>query len=214
MFEEKYNELSVADKNQFGSIVNKLLQKGFIVRDIFDSKEKILRVGSDYRYIERNFSLINDYLSFASYHLEMDNILGVVALLNYEEENRIKMDRETSLVLFALRLIYENEKEESNVSSSSIYITTPVLIRNMLEHGIFMPGKKLSGRGIAKSLRFLASHNIISKISGNYDEGNVTFYILPSIVYALDNEKIRAMSLALDELNKNEELSDEVVEEN
>lgn len=214
MFEEKYNELSVADKNQFSSTVNKLLQKGFIVRDVFDSKEKIMRVGGDYRYIERNFDIINDYLSYSSYRIEMDATLGVVALLNYEEENRLKMDRDTSLVLFALRLIYENEKEESNSSTSSVYITTPVLVRNMLEHGIFMPGKKLSGRGIAKCLRFLASHNIINKVSGNYDEGNVAFYILPSIVYALDNEKIRAMSLALDELNKNGELENETTEEN
>jgi uncharacterized protein YPO0396 len=54
---------------------------------------------------------------------------------------------------------------------------------------------------LQRSLRFFASHNIISKVSGTYDEGNVSFYILPSIAYALDNEKIVAMSQALDELN-------------
>ena len=30
MFEEKFNELSYSEKNQFGSIVNRLLLKGFI----------------------------------------------------------------------------------------------------------------------------------------------------------------------------------------
>ena len=83
----------------------------------------------------------------------------------------------------------------------------------MLEHGILMPGKKLTGRNIAKSLRFLANHNIISKVSGNYDEGNVAFYIIPSIVYDLDNEKIAAMSQALDNINKKDEevLNDETI---
>ena len=68
-----------------------------------------------------------------------------------------------------------------------------------------MPGKRLTGRLIGKSLRFLNNHNIISKVSGSYDEGNVSFYILPSIKYAIDNEKIVAMSNALDQLNSQEE---------
>ena len=74
-------------------------------------------------------------------------------------------------------------------------------------HGITIPGKKLTGKQIARALRFFASHNIISKVSGSYDEGNVSFYILPSIIYALDNNKIVAMSEALDALNSGD-LSD------
>lgn len=205
MFEEKYNELSYSEKNQFGSIVNKLLLKGFIVRDFFDNKEKIVKISPEYRFLEKNFDLVNDYLSYSAWRIEIDKILGVINLLNENDENKIKLDRETSLVLFVLRLIYEKERDQKTISGESIYITTPVLIRTMLEGGITMPGKKLNGRNIAKSLRFLANHNIISKVSGNYDEGNVAFYILPSIVYAIDNDKIAAMSNALDELNSNSE---------
>ena len=84
-------------------------------------------------------------------------------------------------------------------------MTTPSLIKMMVDHGITMPGKRLTGRLIGKSLRFLNNHNIISKVSGSYDEGNVSFYILPSIKYAIDNEKIVAMSNALDQLNSQEE---------
>lgn len=205
MFEEKYNELSYSEKNQFGSIVNKLLLKGFIVRDFFDNKEKIVKISPEYRFLEKNFDLVNDYLSFSAWRIEIDKILGVINLLNENDENKIKLDRETSLVLFVLRLIYEKERDQKTISGESIYITTPVLIRTMLEGGIVMPGKKLNGRNIAKSLRFLANHNIISKVSGNYDEGNVSFYILPSIVYAIDNDKIAAMSNALDELKSGSE---------
>lgn len=214
MFEEKYNELSYSDQNAFGTTINRILLKGFIVRDIFDPREKIIKISPDYRYIERNYELINDYLNFSNWSIEIDKILGVVSLVNLSGENHIRLDRETSLILFVLRMIYENERKESNLTGESIYITTPVLIRTMLEHGILMPGKKLSGRGIAKSLRLLASHNIITKVSGNYDEGSVAFYILPSICYALDNEKIRAMSLALDkEMSESEETSDEIINE-
>ena len=206
MFSDQFAQLSGSDQTRFAEIVNKILLKGFVVRDIFDSREKIIRVNPDFRFIERQFDLINDYLKFSGWVLNKDLILGVFYLVNTFEDNRIRIDRETSLVLFTLRLIYEDEKEEGGSSSTqSIYMTTPSLIKMMVDHGITMPGKRLTGRLIGKSLRFLNNHNIISKVSGSYDEGNVSFYILPSIKYAIDNEKIVAMSNALDQLNSQEE---------
>ena len=206
MFSEQFAQLSGSDQTRFAEIVNKILLKGFVVRDIFDSREKIIRVNPDFRFIERQFDLINDYLKFSGWVLNKDLILGVFYLVNTFEDNRIRIDRETSLVLFTLRLIYEDEKEEGGSSSTqSIYMTTPSLIKMIVDHGITMPGKRLTGRLIGKSLRFLNNHNIISKVSGSYDEGNVSFYILPSIKYAIDNEKIVAMSNALDQLNSQEE---------
>ena len=206
MFSEQFAQLSGSDQTRFAEIVNKILLKGFVVRDIFDSREKIIRVNPDFRFIERQFDLINDFLKFSGWVLNKDLILGVFYLVNTFEHNRIRIDRETSLVLFTFRLIYEDEKEEGGSSSTqSIYMTTPSLIKMMVDHGITMPGKRLTGRLIGKSLRFLNNHNIISKVSGSYDEGNVSFYILPSIKYAIDNEKIVAMSNALDQLNSQEE---------
>lgn len=212
MFEEKYNELSLGEKNQFGSVVNTILLKGFIVRDVFDPKEKIIKISPTYRFIEKNYELINSYLSFSNWRIEKDAILGVVALLNENNENHIRLDRETSLLIFTLRLIYETERDQSSSTSEAIYLTTQSLIRTMLEHGILLPNKKLTGRNLAKSLRFLVQHNILNKVSGNYDEGNVAFYILPSIVYALDNEKVATMSNALDQINSLNE-NDEVKED-
>ena len=206
MFSEQFAQLSGSDQTRFAEIVNKILLKGFVVRDIFDSREKIIRVNPDFRFIERQFDLINDYLKFSGWVLNKDLILGVFYLVNTFEDNRIRIDRETSLFLFTLILIYEYEKEEGGSSSTqSIYMTTPSLIKMMVDHGITMPGKRLTGRLIGKSLRFLNNHNIISKVSGSYDEGNVSFYILPSIKYAIDNEKIVAMSNALDQLNSQDE---------
>ncbi len=201
MFSEDFAKLTSSDQTKFAEVVNKLMLKSFVVRDIFDNREKLIRVNPDFRFLERYYDLVNEYLKFAGWTLNKDLILGVFSLSNEYEDNRIRIDRETSLVLFTLRLIYEDEKQESGSSSQSIYMTTPSLIKMMLDHGIQMPGKKITGRLIGKSLRFMANHNIISKVSGSYDEGNVSFYILPSIIYAIDNEKIIAMSNALDELN-------------
>ncbi|HKL73151.1 MAG TPA: DUF4194 domain-containing protein [Candidatus Onthovivens sp.] len=208
MFEEEFNKLVRQDQQAFAQITNKILIKGFIVRDVFDTREKIIRVNPDYRFIERFYELIEDYLEFSGWHIEKDSMNGVIALSNNFEDNRLRIDRETSLILFALRLIYENEKETSSQSQIAIFLTTASLISMMLEHGITMPGKRITGRGVSKALRFLASHNIISKVSGSYDEGNVAFYILPSVIYAIDNDKIVAMSKIIDELKGSEEQTD------
>lgn len=205
MFEENFIKLSVADQNEFAEVVNTLLLKSFIVRDVFDTREKAMRVNPDYRFLERYFELVSDYLKYSGWLIEKDYNNGVIALFNSNEKNRLRIDRETSLILFVLRLIYETEKSENGQTGESIYLTTPTLLNTMLEHGITLVGKKLSGRLIAKSLRFLANHNIIAKVSGSYDEGNVAFYILPSILLAVDNLKIKAMSEALEKLKAAEE---------
>lgn len=213
MFSEEFIKMPQSDQSEFASVVNKLLLKGFIVRDVFDTREKIIRINQDYRFIERYFDIVNEYLKYAGWVIEKDYVLGVIALININNENRIRLDRETSLILFALRLIYENEKNESNTTTQAIYLTTPGLIKLMKDDGIKLQNKNLSARGIARSLRFLANHNIISKVSGSYDEGNVSFYILPSIVYALDNDKIVAMSNALDELKNQEAQKEDLLNE-
>lgn len=212
MFETEFEKLSNGEQNEFARVTNTLLLKSFIVRDVFDNKEKAMRINPDYRFIERHFDLINDYLKYTNWMMEKDVLNGVVALINLNEQNRLRMERETSLILFVLRLIYETEKNESSQTGEAIYITTPTLLKTMIDHNITMSGKRMSGRLFAKSLRFLANHNIIAKVSGSYDEGNVAFYILPSILFAIDNQKIKAMSEALEQLKVGE--PDEISQEN
>jgi hypothetical protein len=192
--------LSRQEQDEFARVVNNLLLTSFCVRDYYDNREKTIKINPDFRFIERHFDLINEYLSFSGWEVEKDLLSGVFNLVNEYGQNRIKFDREVSLILFVLRLIYETEKSESNQSSDSIYLTTPLVLKVMHNRGISMPGKKLNGRLIGRNLRILSSYNIIAKVSGSYDEGNVNFYLLPSIKYAVDADKIVAMSNALDEL--------------
>ncbi len=200
MFETQFQNLASADQTEFARVVNVLLLKSFIVRDMFDSRERAMKINPDYRFLERFYELVAEYLKFSGWTLEKDVMNGVFALGNSYESNRLRIDRETSLLLFTLRLVYENEKNQSNQTGESIYVTTPALLKMMLDYGITMGGKKLSGRLLGRGLRFLASHAIIAKVSGSYDEGNVSFYILPSIVFAVDNQKIVAMAEAIEQL--------------
>lgn len=206
MFEEEFVKLSSQDQNEFARIVNALMLKSFVVRESFDSREKMMKINPEYRFIERYYEIFEEYLKYSGWHLEKDVTNGVIAIYNEYEQNRLRIDRETSLILFTLRLIYETKKAESNSPGESLYMTTPELLKTMIEYGITMQGKRLTGRLLGRSLRFMAAHNIICKVSGSYDEGNVTFYILPSITFAVDSQKIAAMSDALERLKEGETL--------
>lgn len=206
MFEEEFVKLSSQDQNEFARIVNALMLKSFVVRESFDSREKMMKINPEYRFIERYYDIFEEYLKYSGWRLEKDVTNGVIAIYNEYEQNRLRIDRETSLILFTLRLIYETKKAESNAPGESLYMTTPELLKTMIEYGITMQGKRLTGRLLGRSLRFMAAHNIICKVSGSYDEGNVTFYILPSITFAVDSQKIAAMSDALERLKEGETL--------
>lgn len=206
MFEEEFVKLSSQDQNEFARIVNALMLKSFVVRESFDSREKMMKINPEYRFIERYYEIFEEYLKYSGWRLEKDVTNGVIAIYNEYEQNRLRIDRETSLILFTLRLIYETKKAESNAPGESLYMTTPELLKTMIEYGITMQGKRLTGRLLGRSLRFMAAHNIICKVSGSYDEGNVTFYILPSITFAVDSQKIAAMSDALERLKEGETL--------
>ena len=206
MFEEEFIKLSHSDQNEFARVVNALMLKSFVVRESFDSREKMMKINPEYRFLERHFELVENYLKYSGWLLEKDVASGVIAISNEDEQNRLRIDRETSLVMFTLRLIYETQKAESNSAGESLYMTTAELLKTMIEYGITMQGKRLTGRLLGRSLRFMANHNIIAKVSGSYDEGNVSFYILPSITFAVDNQKIAAMSEALDRLKEGETL--------
>lgn len=200
MFEEAFLRLTRADQEAFGRAINQLLLTSFIVRDDFDRREKTIKINPTYRYIERHFDLINDYLSFSGWRVDKDLIKGVFSLVNELDQNRLRFDREVSLVLFVLRLMYEEEKKEGGHIGDSIYLTTPLVMKVMHDRGIGFPNKRLTGRLIGRALRDISQHNIIAKVSGSYEEGNVSFYLLPSITFAVDNEKIVAISQALEKL--------------
>lgn len=209
MFEEAFYKLTRADQDGFGRAVNNLLLTSFIVRDEFDRREKTIKINPTFRFLERHFDLVNEYLQISGWRVEKDLILGVFRLVNEMDLNRVRFDREISLILFVLRLIYETEKTEGGHSSDSIYLSTQMVLKVMYDRSILLPNKKLNGRVIGRALKEIQNHNIITKVSGSFDEGNATFYLLPSIIYAVDNDKIVAISKALEELALREERDSE-----
>ena len=113
-----------------------------------------------------------------------------VKLENEYGYNKLRLDKLTTLVLFTLRTIYDEEKER-NASSSVVYITTASLIYKLLELKVI--SKKPTMKDMVDSLRTLMIQNILTKIEGSIEDSACQLAILPTILLAVSNEKVDAI---------------------
>ena len=65
MWIEAYDKLTNSEKEEYKRLLNYLLSHTFIIRDIYDVKESMMKVNSEYRFVERNLELFEGYLAFA-----------------------------------------------------------------------------------------------------------------------------------------------------
>ncbi|MDR1697841.1 MAG: DUF4194 domain-containing protein [Erysipelotrichaceae bacterium] len=204
-FENMYASLGVKEQNDFARAVNYLLNKCFVVSSTFDNREKIFKDNQIYKFIDLHFDMILDYLSFSGWLLERDYQKGVIYLQNLREENLLKFDRFSSVVIFILRIIYEREMNNNATGSLSVKITTVSIARYLIEEfGITqISGRKIfkSGTSFKETFRLLVNRNIIEKLSGSFDDGSATINILPSITFIIDDDSIRNMENILKELS-------------
>ena len=192
MFEEQYLKLSNSEREDFARVVNNLMLKSFVLRSSYDRHSKMMKSNKDYSFIERNIDMIREYLSFSGWTIEKDSRLGVVMINNEYQDNHIRIDFMTSLMVYALRYAYEVKKEEDQMTSE-VYFSATELMQLLIEKGLIKQDKRPSAVALASSYRFLENHNIINRVSGDYRDRSLTFYILPSILFVIDLDKINAI---------------------
>ncbi|MBE6142895.1 MAG: DUF4194 domain-containing protein [Erysipelotrichaceae bacterium] len=192
MFEEKYLQLSNQEKDDFARVVNNLMLKSFILRENYDRHSKMMKSNRDYSFIERNIDMIREYLEFSGWTIEKDSRLGVVMINNEYQDNHIRIDFLTSIIVYGLRYAYELSKEKEEMTTE-VYFSAAELLQILIEKGLIKQDKKPSAVAMASSYRFLENHNIISRVSGEFRDRSLTFYILPSILYIIDIDRINVI---------------------
>ncbi|MDD4503519.1 MAG: DUF4194 domain-containing protein [Clostridiaceae bacterium] len=190
MWNELYDKLTNSEKEEYKRLLNYLLSHTFVIRDIYDVKESMMKVNSEYRFVERNFELFEGYLAFAGWMLQKDNNYGVISLANTYEYNRVRLDRNSTLILYTIRLIFEEEREKVALRNE-ILTTTGQIVHKLITLGLIK--KKPSDKDLIDALRLLSNHNIIQKVSGAWEEADAKLLILPSILFVVTNEKISRM---------------------
>ena len=196
MFEEAFEKLNLTEQEAFRRIVNWLLAHTYLLQRTYAFDHNMNRTNPDYLFVERNFELFQDYLEYAGFRLERDSNYGVIFLSSSYEFNRVKLDKATTLMLYVLRLIYEEEREKLSLSRD-IFTTTGDLVHKMLSLGVIK--RKPANLTLRDSLRTLNRFRIVEKVEGPWENADTRLLILPTILFIVTNERISNMYQLIDE---------------
>jgi hypothetical protein len=187
MWTEAFTRLTNSEKEEFRRLLSSLLAHTFLIRDIYDTKENLMIVNPEYRFVERNFELFLEYLGFGGWTLQKDSNYGVISLANDYEYNRVRFDRNTTLILYTLRLIFEEEREKVTLRNE-ILTTVANTVHKMIALGLIK--KKPSDKDLTEAFRQLDNYRVIQKIAGSWEDAESKLLILPSILFIVTNERI------------------------
>lgn len=191
-FQEDYDKLSTGEKSQFSETMDNLLYHCFIVRKRYDVTTGLEKIQYDYTFIEKHYSLFEEYLDFIDMVISKDDDCGVIFLRNALDKNRERVDTATTFVIYTLRDFYEDSLEKQpNVLHVAMDSTQ--LRQKLSDLGLSTASKRLSLQTISGAMKTLASFNIIARGRGSFNDNNYSFFILPSIKYIISTSKMNAL---------------------
>ena len=190
MFEQEYNNLYEAEKQEFRRVANYLLSKTFVVRDVYDKQVKRMITSSEYLFMERYYDIFENYLSIGGWKLNKEPIEGIYFIENEFGQNKAKFDSFTTYILLALMITYE-ESAPITTLGNSVITTTYDIISKMQILGLIT--KKPSKEQFRIAFRRLEQFNIILRLNTSQDVELWKIMILPSIHHVIDYDKLREL---------------------
>ena len=148
-------------------------------------------------YVERWLAL-----EIAGYRLLKDSNYEVIYIENEYEYNKKRLDKNTTIFLYGLRLKFDEDRESVKLNTDTI-VSVSDIIKTLIDVGAF--NKKPSDMDIKTALSNLAKFNIIQKVDGKFEDPETKIIIFPSILFAVTNEKITALSQTISILEENVE---------
>ena len=190
MFEQEYNNLYESEKEEFRRVVNYLLSKTFIIRDVYDKQAKKMITSSEYLFMEKYFDIFEEYLSIAGWKLHKEPIEGLYFIENIFGQNKAKFDSFTTFILLALMITYE-ESAPITTLGNSVITTTYDVISKMQILGLIT--KKPSKEQFRIAFRRLEQFNVILRLNTSQDVELWKIMIMPSIHHVIDYDKLREL---------------------
>ena len=190
MFEQDYNNLYEAEKEEFRRVSNYLLSHTFIVRDIYDKQAKKMITSSEFLFMERYYDIFESYLSIAGWKLVKNPIEGIYWVENIYGQNKAKFDSFTTFILLSLMIVYE-ESAPITTLGNSVITTTYDVISKMQILGLIT--KKPAKEQFRMAFRRLEQFNIILRLNTSADVELWKIMVLPSIHHVIDYDKLKEL---------------------
>ncbi len=209
---DDYEKLTDLNKREFQDVINALMNHSYIIRKPYSFKQNADSLNAEFIFIERNIDVINEYLCLLGYHVTLDQEYGVAYFDIYPVESRKRLDKISTLVLFTLRLIYEEEKEKLTLSQN-VGVTIASLLDKLRTLGI-SGEKPMPDSALAPILRTLADYNVIQRSSSDISDKSNVIIINPSILFVVNYGELTELETKIRESKEssNEEIDQAIVD--
>jgi hypothetical protein len=196
-FAETYSQLPSGEQQQFGESVRRLLSDGLIWRE--DDQDRRI-----YNFLVRRRELVADYLAVAGWDLRYDERIAVFQVIHREGAHRRRLNRDTTIWLLLLRLIYAEKREHVEVSLTR-YPTLSVeeLYQRYTE---FLPGQAVKKKtSLDAALNTLQSLKLIRAGGGGKlraSDGEKLIELLPTLEVVVPASAIGEIAERLQEYDR------------
>ena len=178
------------EMEQFKTVCNYLLSHTFVIRTMYKAGKG--RVNNpDYTFLSVHFDTVRDYLSLLDWDLIKDDFNGYFYVLNTNETNRRTLNKTTTAILLALRLIYEDNQERVGLEHDVICTVRDVLEKVVTDYAILSSRPNMDE--MRKGFAILENHSVVERIDGRFSQATCSFTILPTILTVVSGEKLEAV---------------------
>ncbi|HET9223538.1 MAG TPA: DUF4194 domain-containing protein [Roseiflexaceae bacterium] len=188
-FAQEYSQLSSTEQAQFAETVRRLLADGLIWRE--DEEDR-----RSYSFLLRRRELVADYLAVGGWELRHEERVGAFHVVHRDGAHRRRLNREATVWLLLLRLIYAEKRERLEVGLTRYpVVEVGEVARRYAE---FFPGQNVRKRSsLSDALRsFQALKLVRAAGGGGIRAGNVEQLIelLPTLEIVVPPAGIAALA--------------------
>lgn len=191
------------EKDEFTKTANHLLSSTYILRE--DNKN---RISKTYLFIDRHFDLFYEYFSLIGWKIYRNKEYGVIYTYNESASNKLRLDKLSTVILLTLRIIFEEKRVTASSNNNVVVTISEVLSKIVNDFSIFK--KRPSQKELKQSFAVFEEHNLVYKLGEGFSDMDCKIVILPSILFAVSNEKCKSIC---DKIKTDKEQEDEEAEQ-
>ncbi len=178
MILEKFEELNSTQKKLFSRTCLRLLANGFLARDKQDNKEM-------YYFLLSYKNYFDEYFDVMDYEINLDRETGAVQLIHRENSNLLRLNKEETLIILILRILYHQHLVKTSVNENVVINTDEIHeYYDSLELK-----KKINKTDLIKILRLYKKYNLIEPL-GDITKSRTKIVIYPTILLAVNTQTI------------------------
>ena len=204
-----WNDLADKDKEQFRNTINTFYNQTFILERKINPYKGSLENNSMYRFIERNQTMLRDYLAMAGWEMVEDSSNGVFFIKSDFNSNYVRFDKITTMFFLVLRLIYEEKKSIASINNQ-VFVTIKELNEKMATLQLITKAYPSTTKDGLKKLK---KYMLVDRANGGaWDDASTSLIIYPSIIHLIDNSILLSVlkDFVSNDANEDEQIDMEI----